>query len=313
MNYMYLLNFFILNLLLIIIILVSLAFLTLLERNILGYIQYRKGPNKVLFKGVFQPFSDAIKLFSKEILMLKFSNHMFYLVSPLLMMVIMLMLWIILPNYFNIYYNDYDIMLFLCFLSMGVYSMMMSGWASNSLYSMLGCIRSIAQTISYEVSLIFIILSSFMLVESWSINNLLIFQNSFGFYMILWPIMLLFLISLIAELNRTPFDLAEGESELVSGFNVEYMSGSFALIFMSEYGMIMLMSMIFSIFYFGSDLNSLNLFIKVVIVMMIIIVFRGSFPRVRYDQLMMMIWKSFLPVILNLFLYLYFLKWFIYM
>nr|UZT67601.1 NADH dehydrogenase subunit 1 [Parnips nigripes] len=309
--FIYQMNSLIINLMTVILILLGVAFLTLLERKLLGYIQIRKGPNKVNFLGILQPFSDAIKLFTKEFFFNKHLNYLFYLFSPIISMMLMLISWLILPNFYNLYYLDLNLLMFLCFLSMGVYSMMMSGWSSNSVYSMLGSIRAIAQTISYEASLILIILSSLLLTESFNLMNLLNYQININFIMYLYPIMLMFLISLIAELNRTPFDLAEGESELVSGFNTEYMSGGFALIFMSEYGMIMLMSYLFSIFYLSDNNYKLMFYIKVLMIMNLIILFRGAFPRYRYDKLMMLTWKSFLPIILNLMMYIYFIKWFI--
>nr|UZI00056.1 NADH dehydrogenase subunit 1 [Andricus mairei]UZI00069.1 NADH dehydrogenase subunit 1 [Andricus mairei] len=302
-------NSFIMNLLLILMILLSLAFLTLLERKILGYIQIRKGPNKVGIMGIIQPFSDAIKLFTKELFLIKNSNYMFYLLSPVLSMMLMLMMWLMIPNYFNLYYLNLNLLLLLCFLSMGVYMMMISGWSSNSMYSMLGAIRSIAQTISYEVSLILIILSNLLFIESFNLMNMINYQYYINFIMYMYPMMLMFLVSIIAELNRTPFDLAEGESELVSGFNTEYMSGGFALIFMAEYGMIILMSTLFVFFYLGNFSWKFLFFIKILMLMNIIIIFRGAYPRYRYDKLMMLIWKSFLPIILNLMMYLYLIKW----
>nr|AZL93262.1 NADH dehydrogenase subunit 1 [Gastraspis sp. ZJUH_2016016] len=301
-------NFFVLNLVLLLMVLISLAFLTLLERKVLGYIQIRKGPNKILLKGVVQPFSDAIKLLSKEFFLIKNLNYLFYLFSPVLSMMLMLMMWMIMPKTNFLNYMDLGILLFLSFLSMGVYMMMMSGWSSNSMYSMLGSIRAVAQSVSYEVSLILIIVGNLLLVESFNFKSIMNFQEYIYMGMFMYPVMLMFFISLIAELNRTPFDLAEGESELVSGFNTEYMSGGFVLIFMAEYGMIMLMSMIFILFYMSSVNLSMLFYFKVMLIMVMIIIFRGSFPRIRYDKLMMLIWKSFLPVILNLLMYIYFIK-----
>nr|UZT67510.1 NADH dehydrogenase subunit 1 [Figites sp. ZJUH 20220009] len=308
MLFMMYLTSIIINMLLIMMPLMSLAFLTLLERKLLSYIQIRKGPNKPSIMGILQPFSDAIKLFNKELFITKNSNFIYYLISPMISMTIMLMLWLIMPFYFNNFYNDLNILLFLCFLSMGVYPMMISGWSSNSMYSMLGSIRSISQTISYEVSLILIIMNSLILIENFNMSSLMYYQNYLNFMIYLYPIMLMFIISLTAELNRSPFDLSEGESELVSGFNTEYMSGNFALIFMSEYGMIMLMSLLFNLFYWSNYYYKFILYIKTMIIMSLFILFRGSFPRYRYDKLMMLTWKSFLPIIMNYILFIYMMK-----
>nr|UZT67536.1 NADH dehydrogenase subunit 1 [Ibalia sp. ZJUH 20220011] len=308
----YMLNNLVMNLILMIMILISLAFLTLLERKMLGYLQIRKGPNKVSLMGILQPFSDAIKLFSKELFLIKNLNFMFFLLSPILSISLMLMMWSILPNFYILFYLNLNVLLFMCMLNMGVYPLMIMGWSSNSMYSMLGAMRSIAQTISYEVSLIFIIISSLMMIESFNFMNLFKYQFYMNFLFFMYPIMLMFLISIIAELNRTPFDLSEGESELVSGFNTEYMSGSFSLIFMAEYGMIMLMSFLFSMFYINNKNYYFLFYLKMLFIMILIILFRGSYPRMRYDMLMMLMWKSFLPVILNMLIYLYFMKWLIF-
>lgn len=286
-----------------------LAFLTLLERKLLGYIQIRKGPNKVSFIGILQPFRDAIKLFSKELFLIKNSNYIFYLISPIFRIILILIIWLIIPNYFNLYYLNLNLLLFLCFLRLGVYIIIIRGWSSNSIYSILGAIRSIAQTISYEVRLILIILSNLLFIERFNLINLIKFQYYINFIIYLYPLILIFLIRLVAELNRTPFDLAEGESELVSGFNTEYIRGGFALIFISEYGIIILIRTIFVFFYLGNFLLKFLFFIKILIIINIIIIFRGTFPRYRYDKLIILIWKRFLPIIINFILYLYLIKW----
>nr|QLO81941.1 NADH dehydrogenase subunit 1 [Leptopilina syphax] len=305
---MYLLEYLVSSLIIMIMVLIGVAFLTLLERKILGYVQIRKGPNKILFKGILQPISDALKLMSKELFLMKNLNYMIYFLSPCFSFMLMLMLWVIMPNFFNMSISEVSILLFICFLSLGVYMMMLSGWSSNSLYSMLGSIRAISQSISYEVSLILIILSSLFLIESFDMFKMASVQDKIWASIYMWGVMLMFLVSVVAELNRTPFDLAEGESELVSGFNTEYMAGGFVLIFLSEYGMIMLMSYLFMLFYFMVNINSISMGGSVM-VMILIILFRGSFPRIRYDKLMMLIWKSFLVVILNYLVFLNFIKW----
>nr|QHN60235.1 NADH dehydrogenase subunit 1 [Tamarixia radiata] len=281
-----------------IMILISVAFLTLLERKVLGYIQLRKGPNKIGIIGILQPFSDAIKLFSKETSMILKSNYLYYLMSPMFSMLIMLMLWYNIPMYSNIYSLKMNLLMILCILSMGVYGMMMSGWSSNSIYTMIGSLRSIAQTVSYEVSMILIMLSIILMLESFNLFYLNKYQYYMWFMIMNFPLMLIFFVSFLAELNRTPFDFAEGESELVSGFNTEYMSGSFAMIFIAEYGMIMLMMYLMTMFYFGGNKNMMFMLIYLIMLFLILWV-RGSYPRFRYDNLMMLTWKIYLPISLN--------------
>nr|UAA82134.1 NADH dehydrogenase subunit 1 [Platyneura mayri] len=293
---------------LMVMVLISVAFITLLERKILGYIQIRKGPNKVGFMGLLQPFSDAIKLFSKEMIMVLKSNYMFFLISPLLSMIIMLMLWSLIPMWSSIMICKLNFMMILCILSLGVYSIMIIGWSSNSLYALLGALRSIAQTISYEVSMIFIMLNLMILIENYNLINLMKYQYYLWFLFLQMPMMYIMMISMLAELNRTPFDLAEGESELVSGFNTEYMSGSFALIFIAEYGMIMFMMYLFTMFYMGSNMFSMIFYMMYMFMLFFIIWIRGTYPRYRYDSLMEITWKNFLPSSLNFFIFILSIK-----
>nr|QUB07032.1 NADH dehydrogenase subunit 1 [Glyphocassis sp. N62] len=282
--------------LLIVFVLVSVAFLTLFERKILGYIQIRKGPNKSGLLGFLQPFSDAIKLFSKEQTFPYMSNFFIYYFSPFFMMLISMMLWFSLPFYFFYIEFNYSILFILSFSSIGVYGVMMAGWSSNSIYSLLGGIRSVAQTISYEISMVLIFMSFMCFSYSYKLIDFSIFQSGIWFMFILFPLFFILFISLLAETNRTPFDLAEGESELVSGFNVEYSSGGFALIFMSEYMNILFMSMILSMFVFGGDYYSYYFYLKLTFFSFIWIWVRGTFPRYRYDKLMNLTWMVFLPI-----------------
>nr|QTJ63459.1 NADH dehydrogenase subunit 1 [Sycophaga agraensis] len=304
-------HFLLIMLDIIIMVLISVAFLTLMERKILSYIQIRKGPNKVSIFGLLQPFSDAIKLFSKEIIMIYKSNYLFFFVTPLFSMILMLMLWSLIPMWSLIHNLKMNFLMILCLLSLGVYSMMIIGWSSNSLYSMLGAIRSIAQTISYEVSMIFIMLNLILLIENFNLIYLMFYQFYLWFIFFQFPMSVILMISMLAELNRTPFDLSEGESELVSGFNTEYMSGAFAMIFISEYGMIMFMMFLFSLFYLGGNIYSLIFYIIYMFMLFMIIWIRGTFPRIRYDYLMMLTWKSFLPSSMNYLIFLLSMKYFI--
>nr|AZL93115.1 NADH dehydrogenase subunit 1 [Aulacus sinensis] len=280
----------------IIMVLLSVAFLTLFERKILGFIQDRMGPNKVFMIGIFQPFSDAIKLMTKEINLIEKLNFMYYMISPLFSLMLMLMLWMIYPFWMNMYSMKLMFLYMISVMSISVYSMMIMGWSSNSSYALLGSLRSISQTISYEVSFILLMLINLMLIESFNLINLKIFQKFNWFFFMLMISNIIFFISVLAELNRSPFDLAEGESELVSGFNVEYGSGGFVMIFLTEYGMILFMSMLCILLFYGGSLIFFYDFSNFIFLSYMIIWIRGSFPRIRYDNLMYLIWKSILPI-----------------
>nr|UEP13610.1 NADH dehydrogenase subunit 1 [Betasyrphus serarius] len=299
MFYMEIVLFLIMSLLLIICVLVSVAFLTLLERKVLGYIQIRKGPNKVGLMGIPQPFCDAIKLFSKEQTYPLVSNYISYYFSPIFSLFLSLLLWMCMPFFIKMYSFNLGLMFFMCCTSLGVYTVMIAGWSSNSNYALLGGLRSVAQTISYEVSLALILLSFVFLINNYNMINFFFFQSYMWFCFILYPMMFIWLIISLAETNRTPFDFAEGESELVSGFNVEYSSGSFALIFLSEYASILFMSMLFCLIFLGGDLMNFFFYFKLMMISFVFIWVRGTLPRFRYDKLMYLAWKSFLPFSLN--------------
>nr|ALO64707.1 NADH dehydrogenase subunit 1 [Sphecodes ephippius] len=287
---------FIMTLILIIMMLISMAFLTLFERKVLGYMQNRKGPNKVLFLGILQPFSDVVKLLNKELFFLDKININFYMFMPMLSLILSLGSWMIYPFYVNNYFMEWGIMYMLCLLSMGVFPVMLGGWSSNSNYSMLGAIRSVAQSISYEVSLFLIIFNLVILIESFSLINFIKYQIKIKFVIMFYPIYLMFLVSMLIELNRTPFDLVEGESELVSGFNTEYFSSMFALIFMAEYLNILFMSTLVSIMFLGMTFLSMSFVISIIFHVFFVVWIRGVLPRIRYDELMMMCWKKFLSI-----------------
>nr|CAH59877.1 NADH dehydrogenase subunit 1 [Zygaena armena armena] len=291
--------FFIGILLLILGVLIGVAFLTLLERKVLGYIQIRKGRNKVGIIGILQPFSDAIKLFTKEQTYPMFSNYMSYYFSPIVSFILSLMIWLLIPYYFNMISFNLGLMFFLCCTSLGVYSVMIAGWSSNSNYALLGGLRSVAQTISYEVSLVLIMMSSIIFIMDFNLMMFNEYQNIIWFFFLMIPLSLCWFSSSLAETNRTPFDFAEGESELVSGFNIEYSSGGFALIFMAEYSSILFMSMFFCLMYLGGYNLSLIFYLKLSLISFLFIWVRGTLPRYRYDKLMYLAWKSYLPISLN--------------
>nr|QDI93790.1 NADH dehydrogenase subunit 1 [Tuxedo cruralis] len=291
-------------LILLIFILVAVAFVTLLERKILGYIQLRKGPNKVGLMGLLQPLSDGLKLFFKEQVLPFKSNIMIYYYTPIFMLMLSFILWVLFPYFINIFSFDYGLLFFLCCTGLGVYGVMLCGWSSNSNYALLGCIRAVAQTISYEVSMALIIICMMIYVFSYNLIDFMYYQSGVWFIFISFPLFFCWFSSCLAETNRSPFDFAEGESELVSGFNVEYGSGGFAFIFLAEYANIIFMSLLTCVIFLGCDLYSFFFYLKWVFVVFSFIWVRGTLPRFRYDKLMYLTWKMFLPLSLNYLLFL---------
>nr|YP_009755480.1 NADH dehydrogenase subunit 1 [Hercostomus brevipilosus]QIP53957.1 NADH dehydrogenase subunit 1 [Hercostomus brevipilosus] len=287
------------SLILIVCVLVGVAFLTLLERKVLGYIQIRKGPNKVGLMGIPQPFCDAIKLFTKEQTYPLMSNYISYYFSPIFSLFLSLLVWMCMPLLVKLYSFNLGLLFFLCCTSLGVYTVMIAGWSSNSNYALLGGLRAVAQTISYEVSLALIMLSFVILIGGYNLLDFYYYQMNIWFLFLLLPLALVWFASCLAETNRTPFDFAEGESELVSGFNVEYSSGGFALIFLAEYASILFMSMLFSMIFLGGNIFSFMFYLKLVFISFLFIWARGTLPRFRYDKLMYLAWKCFLPFSLN--------------
>nr|QYK91447.1 NADH dehydrogenase subunit 1 [Tarbinskiellus portentosus]UBU97854.1 NADH dehydrogenase subunit 1 [Tarbinskiellus sp.]DAZ85814.1 TPA_asm: NADH dehydrogenase subunit 1 [Tarbinskiellus portentosus] len=288
---------------LVIFVLIGVAFLTLLERKVLGYIQIRKGPNKVGMLGLPQPFADAIKLFCSEQTYPITSNYLMYFFCPVVSLFLSLLVWIIYPVCSELISFDLALLFFFCCTGMGVYAMMLAGWSSNSNYALLGGLRAVAQTISYEVSLALILLSFIILVGGFGVNFFYINQMYIWFFFLCVPLFFCWFSSCLAETNRTPFDFSEGESELVSGFNVEYSSGGFALIFMAEYSSILFMSMLTVLIFFGGNIYSIYFYFMLVFLSFMFIWIRGTLPRFRYDKLMYLAWKSYLPVSLNYFIF----------
>nr|YP_009652909.1 NADH dehydrogenase subunit 1 [Andrena chekiangensis]QCG69822.1 NADH dehydrogenase subunit 1 [Andrena chekiangensis] len=310
----YLLSSFLFYIMLILLMMIGMAFLTLFERKLLGYIQDRKGPNKVGFFGLLQPFSDAIKLLNKEFFYIDKINLYIYLYGAIFILFLSLSVWYIYPFISNGESNQKFSFLYLMSLfSLGVYPLMMGGWASNSTYSMLGAIRSIAQAVSYEVSLFLMMFVLIMLIESYSLTEVMKFQVYFKFILIVLPFYMLFLVSLLIELNRTPFDLVEGESELVSGFNTEYFSSMFTLIFMAEYLSIVFMSFFITFLYLGFNICGFIFMMIWLFHMLVILWIRGVLPRIRYDDLMYLCWKKILSCVLIYMFFIYGVKLFIQM
>uniref|UniRef100_UPI0030DF2B36 NADH dehydrogenase subunit 1 n=1 Tax=Duolandrevus obsidianus TaxID=2715842 RepID=UPI0030DF2B36 len=290
-------------LILVIFVLIGVAFLTLLERKVLGYIQIRKGPNKVGILGLPQPFADAIKLFCKEQTFPMMSNYLMYFFCPIVSLFLSLLIWMIYPMGYELISFDLALLFFFCCTGMGVYSVMLAGWSSNSNYALLGGLRAVAQTISYEVSLALILLSYIILVGGFGMNLFFIYQGYIWFFFLCMPLFFCWFSSCLAETNRTPFDFSEGESELVSGFNVEYSSGGFALIFMAEYSSILFMSMLSMVVFFGGNAYSIMFYLGFIFISFAFIWVRGTLPRFRYDKLMYLAWKSYLPMSLNYFIF----------
>nr|CAQ37676.1 NADH dehydrogenase subunit I [Triatoma delpontei] len=280
-------------------ILVAVAFTTLMERSVLGYIQLRKGPNKVGYMGLLQPFSDGLKLFFKEQTYPYYSNFIIYYFSPVFMLMLSFSLWVLFPYMMNVYNFSFGVLFFLCCTGMGVYGVLLSGWSSNSNYALLGGLRSVAQTISYEVSMALILICMLVFVFSFNFVDFMKYQEYVWFIFFSFPLFFCWFSSCLAETNRSPFDFAEGESELVSGFNVEYSSGGFAFIFLSEYMNIIFMSLLCCVVFLGCDVYSLMFFFKLTFMIFAFIWVRGTLPRYRYDKLMYLTWSMFLPLSLN--------------
>lgn len=287
------------SLLLVVCVIVGVAFLTLLERKVLGYIQIRKGPNKVGFIGLLQPFSDAVKLFTKEQTYPLLSNYIFYYFSPIFSLFLSLLIWMRIPYLIKLYSFNLGVLFFLCITSLGVYTVIVAGWSSNSNYALLGGLRAVAQTISYEVSLALILLRFIFLIGNYNFLNFYLYQKFIWFIIFCFPLRLVWFASCLAETNRTPFDFAEGESELVSGFNVEYRRGGFALIFLAEYSRILFIRILFRVIFLGRDIYRIIFFLKLTIISFLFIWVRGTLPRFRYDKLIYLAWKRFLPISLN--------------
>ena len=286
--------------------LIMVAYLTYAERKVLGAIQMRKGPNVVGPFGLFQPFADAIKMLTKETIIPSGANKALFLLAPMLTFALAMVAWAVIPVNDGWAVADINVGVLYLFAisSLGVYGIIIAGWASNSRYPFLGAMRSAAQMVSYEVSMGFVMVTVLVCVGSLNLNDIVLAQTNLWFCIPLFPMAVIFFISTLAETNRSPFDLPEGESEIVAGFFLEYSSMSFGLFFLGEYANMILMSSMTTILFLGGWLGPFGLWpvlgpfwfiLKVSMVLFTFIWVRGTFPRYRYDQLMRLGWKVFLP------------------
>ena len=289
--------------------LIAVAYLTLAERRVIGFMQLRKGPNVVGPFGMFQPFADALKLMAKETILPAGANKVVFIIAPMLTFVLSLVAWAVIPFGDGLVIADINVGILYLFAvsSLGVYGVIMAGWASNSKYAFLGGLRSAAQMVSYEVSMGLVIINVLLCAGSLNLSAIVEAQQDMWFALPLFPMFIVFFISTLAETNRAPFDLPEGESELVAGYMVEYSSMTFALFFLGEYANMILMSSMTVILFLGGwlppfDIWPLNLIpgplwfiLKIMMVLFVFLWVRATTPRYRYDQLMRLGWKIFLP------------------
>lgn len=289
-------------------VLISVAYLTLAERKVIGSMQQRYGPNSIGFFGLLQPLADGVKLLLKESVIPTNANTFSFIFAPILTFFLSLLGWAVIPFSYLGFFANIDLGLLFLFGvgSLAVYGIILSGWSSNSKYAFFGALRSAAQMVSYEIAMGLILISILLCAGSLNFLTIVDFQTNVFFCFPFWPLFLMFLVAILAETNRAPFDLPEAESELVSGFNVEYSAMGFALFFLAEYGSMILMSLLTALMFMGGWLSFsfyllflLDPFVcgfKVSLVLFFFIWVRASFPRYRVDQLMRLCWKLFLPL-----------------
>ena len=290
--------------------LIAVAYFTLAERKFMGSMQRRRGPNVVGFVGLLQPLADGLKLFTKETILPSNANLILFVLAPILTFILSLVGWAVIPFNFNSVVADIHLGVLYLFSvsSLGVYGIIIAGWSSNSKYPFLGALRSAAQMVSYEISIGFIIITVITCSGSFNLTLVVLAQSTVWFLIPLFPAFLMFFVSSLAETNRHPFDLPEAEAELVSGYNVEYSAMGFALFFLGEYANMLLMSSMIVVLFLGGWLPVFNFFvfsllpgnfwfsIKVSFFVLAFIWARAALPRYRYDQLMSLGWKAFLPL-----------------
>lgn len=281
----------------IIVVLIGIAYITLAERKVMGSMQRRVGPNILGYYGIIQPIIDGVKAGIKEIIIPQQSNKIYYIIGPIILLFLCLIIWIPFPLKLGIQIEEgeYGIIYILAISSLSVYILLYSGWSCNSKYAFIGSLRSIAQLISYEVSIGIIIMSVLIITNTLNLNTLIINQIYISNIIPLFPIFILFFISILAETNRPPFDLPEAESELIAGYIVEYGGMAFATIYLAEYGFILAMSFFSSLLFWGAPGTILGTIFTLFIIFSFIWV-RSALPRIRYDQLMSLGWTKILPL-----------------
>lgn len=310
------LNLFLKSLGIILPLLISVAFLTLLERKVMASMQQRRGPNVIGFFGLLQPFADGLKLLVKETILPSSANVGLFILAPILTFLLSLSSWAVIPIDSNTVFVDLNVgvLYLLAISSLGVYGIVIAGWSSNSKYAFLGALRSAAQMISYEVSMGLIIISVLICSGSLNLTEIVYSQKQVWYIFPLFPLFLIYFISSLAETNRAPFDLPEAEAELVSGYNTEYAAVGFTLFFLGEYANMIMMSSTLTLFFLGGWLSPSTFLgfipscfffgLKTTMMLFFFIWVRASFPRYRYDQLMRIGWKIFLPFSLGWILFL---------
>nr|AHY04578.1 NADH dehydrogenase subunit 1 [Hypsiglena catalinae] len=284
-------------------ILIAVAFLTLLERKLMGYMQHRKGPNIVGPAGMLQPIADGLKLITKETTKPTMSSPILFTLPPIMALTLALTSWAPIPMPTPLTNMNLALLFIMAMSGMFTYTILWSGWSSNSKYPLMGAMRAVAQIISYEVTLGLIIISMATISGGYSLLSFMEAQENLWFLISSWPLAMMWFSSTLAETNRSPFDLTEGESELVSGFNVEFSAGPFALLFLAEYTNILLMNTLSTMMFINPgttnpQLFTINLMMKTTILTSMFLWIRASYPRFRYDQLMHLLWKQYLPLTL---------------